>query len=156
MKTTLFFICLCYLNIANAQIAKLDKIFEQYKEGKGVTSIKIAKPMFSMLNKLKLGDEELNQIKPLLANINSIKMLIVEDSEDKHLKSEVSKAFAALKYEELVSINSDGNKIRFLTESSQSDNLNNLLLSIVADDSVIFMILDGKVRYEDINKLIDQ
>jgi len=148
--------CFCYLSVANAQIAKLDQIFEQYKEGKGVTSIKIAKPMFSMLKKLKLGEEELNQIRPLLANINSIKMLIVEDSNDEYLKTEVSKAFAALKYEELVSINSDGSKIRFLTENSESDNLNNLLLSIVADDSVIFMILDGKLRLEDISNLVNQ
>lgn len=156
MKTILFFMCFCYLSVANAQIAKLDQIFEQYKEGKGVTSIKIAKPMFSMLKKLKLGEEELNQIRPLLANINSIKMLIVEDSNDEYLKTEVSKAFAALKYEELVSINSDGSKIRFLTENSESDNLNNLLLSIVADDSVIFMILDGKLRLEDISNLVNQ
>jgi hypothetical protein len=156
MKTILFFICFCYLSIVNAQIAKLDQIFERYKEGKGVTSIKIAKPMFSMLNKLKLGEEELNQIRPLLANINSIKMLIVEDSNDENLKTEVSKAFAALKYEELVSINSDGSKVRFLTESSESDNLNNLLLSIVADDSVIFMILDGKLKLEDISNLVNQ
>ena len=62
----------------NAQKDKLDQLFEKYQESDGVTSIKIAKPMFKMLNNLNIGDSELDQIKPLLSKINGLKILIVE------------------------------------------------------------------------------
>ena len=112
MKTILLVIALLCSSLAHAQLSKLDEIFEQYKEGKGVTSIKIGKPMFSMLNKMKLSDNEVNSIKPLLSKINSIKMLILEEA-DLNIQSDVSKAINKLKYEELITINSEGNKIKF-------------------------------------------
>ena len=65
----------------NAQKEKLDQLFEQYQESEGVTSIKISKPMFNMLNKLNIDDSELSQIKPLLNKINGLKILIVEKPE---------------------------------------------------------------------------
>ena len=60
-----------------------------------------------------------------------------------------------LKYEELITINSEGNKIKFLAEDTASDVIKNLLLSIQSEGSTIFMILDGKVSYDDVNKLVN-
>lgn len=154
MKILLLIMTLLSVSIAQAQISKLDQIFEQYKESKGVTSIKIGKPMFSMLNKLKLSDSEVNSIKPLLAKINSIKMLILEESNPS-LQNDVTKAIHKLNFDELISINSDGNKIKFLAEGTQSDVIKNLLLSIQSEENTIFMILDGQVNYEDVNKLVN-
>lgn len=65
----------------NAQKDNLDQLFEKYQETEGVTSIKIAKPMFNMLNKLNIADDELAQIKPLLSKINGLKILIIEKSD---------------------------------------------------------------------------
>ena len=101
MKSLLLVIALLFATVANAQISKLDEIFEQYKESKGVTSIKIGKPMFSMLNKMKLSDNDVNNIKPLLSKINYIKMLILEDGGNK-VQSDVAKAINKLNYEELI------------------------------------------------------
>ncbi|KKX48977.1 MULTISPECIES: DUF4252 domain-containing protein [Sphingobacterium] len=154
MKTILLVLALLCSSLAHAQLSKLDEIFEQYKEGKGVTSIKIGKPMFSMLNKMKLSDNEVNSIKPLLSKINSIKMLILEEA-DLGVQSDVSKAIGKLKYEELITINSEGNKIKFLAEDTATDVIKNLLLSIQSEGSTIFMILDGKVSYDDVNKLVN-
>ena len=154
MKHLLIIVSLLCFSISQAQLSKLDQIFDQYKEGKGVTSIKIGKPMFSMLNKMKLSDNDLESIRPLLTNINSIKMLIVE-GDTPELQSDVSKAINKLNYEELMVINSEENKIKFLAENKQSENINNLLLSIITDDSTIFMILDCRIKYDDISKLIN-
>ena len=62
----------------NAQISKLEKLFDQYQDTQGVTSIKIAKPMFNLINKLDIPDTGLDQIKPLMKDVNSIKILIFE------------------------------------------------------------------------------
>ncbi|WP_257213752.1 DUF4252 domain-containing protein [Sphingobacterium sp. 1.A.4] len=154
MKTLMLVMSLFLATMAQAQISKLDKIFEQYKEHKGVTSIKIGKPMFKMLNKLKIDDADVEVIKPLLGKINSIKMLVLE-GENKGIQSEVSNAIKNLKYEELMVINSEGNQIKFLAENVEGDYLSNLLLSINSDEDTVFMILDGSLKYDDLNALVN-
>lgn len=155
MKTIMLICALLFAGIAQAQVSKLDDIFEQYKEQKGVTSIKIGKPMFKMLNKMNIDDADLETIRPLFSKINSIKMLIVEGSQPT-LKNAVNNAVDNLKFEELMVLNSEGNKIKFLAKSVDGDLLNNLLLSIVSDEDTIFMILDGAMSYDDINNLVNK
>ena len=154
MKTIMLIISLFVASMAQAQISKLDQIFEQYKEQKGVTSIKIGKPMFKMLNKMKITDADVETIKPLLSKINSIKMLVFEDAGS-DIQNQVSSAIGNLNYEELLVVNSDGNKIRFLAENTDGDFLSNLLLSINSEEETVFMILDGALKYDDINTLVN-
>ena len=154
-----------------AQTDKLNQLFDRYQEAEGVTSIKIAKPMFSMLNKLDIGDDELDQIKPLLSKINGLKILIVEkptiekkdSSEVKkltlgydNLQKEIGKAVSNLKYDELMTVNSKGNKIKFLASDTTKDILDNLLLSINAEGNTVLMMLDGKISMDDVSKLISE
>src|SRR5690606_7049391 len=155
MKTILLIISLFIAGMAQAQISKLDQIFEQYKEHKGVTSIKIGKPMFKMMNKMKIRDADRETIKPLLSKINLIKMLIFENAGSS-VRNEVSSAIRNLKYEEFMVINSDGNNIKFVVENVEGKFLNNLLLSINSDEETIFMILDGALKYDDINTLVSK
>src|SRR5690606_142905 len=156
MKVVFSLVMLLAATWTHAQVSKLDKIFDTYQEATGVTSIKIGKPMCNMINKLKIGDEEMEQIKPLLTNINSIKMLIVEEDQDFQIQKEVKNAFAKINYEELMAIHSDGSRIKFLAEHTDDKVLNNLLLDISADGSTIFMILDGLISFDDINKLVEE
>lgn len=156
MRAVLSVLMLLVATIASAQVSKLDKIFDTYQEAKGVTSIKIGKPMFTMLNKLNLKDNEMGQIKPLLSNINTIKMLIIEDNEHANVKNEVKSAFSNINYEELMAIHSDGSRIKFLAENVTDSVLNNLLLDISDEGSTIFMILDGRINYDDLNKLVEE
>ncbi|NQD69654.1 DUF4252 domain-containing protein [Sphingobacterium shayense] len=154
MKTLMLIISLFAATMAQAQVSKLDQIFEQYKEQKGVTSIKIGKPMFKMLNKMNIGDADIEAVRPLLSKVNSIKMLVFEDAGSA-IQGEVASAIGNLKYEELLVINSDGDKITFLAEKVDGDFLDNLLLSINSDEETIFMILDGSLKYDDINALVN-
>src|SRR5690606_20946738 len=98
MKTVLSILLLLLASLANAQVSKLDKIFDAYQEAKGVTSIKIGKPMFNMINKLNIGDEEVEQSKPLLTKISSSRILSVEDEVRPKVKEEVKNAFSKIKY----------------------------------------------------------
>lgn len=155
----------------SAQTDKLNQLFDRYQEAEGVTSIKIAKPMFNMLNKLNIGDEEMEQIKPLLSKINGLKILIVEkpetakkDSADikkmtlgyNSLQNEISKAISNLRYDELMTVNSKENKIRFLASDTTTDLLENLLLSINSEGNTVLMMLDGKISMDDLSKLVDE
>ncbi|MBU4537252.1 MAG: DUF4252 domain-containing protein [Weeksellaceae bacterium] len=155
----------------NAQKDKLDQLFEKYQETEGVTSIKIAKPMFNMLNKLNIDDSELDQIKPLLSKINGLKILILEKPETsatagieekrqfnlfQNLQTDISNSIKNMKYEELITVNSKDNKIKFLSSDATNGVLDNLLLNISSEGNTVLMMLDGKISMDDVNKLVNE
>ncbi|KQT28496.1 hypothetical protein ASG22_20055 [Chryseobacterium sp. Leaf405] len=144
---------------------KLDQLFDKYQEVEGVTSIKIAKPMFGMLSSLDLGDAELDQIKPLLAKINGLKVLIAEKSGDgttikgkmlDQMNKDISSYLSHLNYSEIMTMNSGGAKIKFLSAEEKNGILDDLLLSIDGGgEERILVKLDGKLSMDDINKIIN-
>jgi uncharacterized protein YxjI len=150
----------------SAQREKLDELFDRYQDSEGVTSIKISKPMFSMLNKLNLDDGELDQIKPLLSKIQGLKILIIEkNANGKGLKSglnytgiqtDISTILKGLHYEELMSVNSKDNKIKFLSAGAKDGILDDLLLNISSEDNTVLMMLDGKISMDDVNSLVNE
>ena len=167
----IFALTFSYFFQINAQKEKLDQLFEKYQESEGVTSIKIAKPMFNMLNKLNINDSELEQIKPLLSKINGLRILIVEKptvanntvSQNKinlgnfqSLQSDINNSIKNMKYEELMTVNSKDNKIKFLSSDATNGILDNLLLNISSEGNTVLMMLDGKISIDDVNKLINE
>ncbi|MGZ5264259.1 MAG: DUF4252 domain-containing protein [Kaistella sp.] len=171
MKNLLVIIALFFSYFAvNAQKAKLDQLFDKYQETDGVTSIKIAKPMFNMLNKLNIDDSELDQIKPLLSKINGLKILILEKPESsdnavsdqkklnlfQNLQTDISNSIKNMKYEELMTVNSKDNKIKFLSSDATNGILDNLLLSINSEGNTVLMMLDGKISMDDVNTLVNE
>ncbi|KAF5276567.1 hypothetical protein FQR65_LT16274 [Abscondita terminalis] len=148
----------------NARYSKLEKLFDQYQDTKGVTSIKIAKPMFNLLNKLDIQDAGIDQIRPLIKDVNSIKILIFEKNKKdsiaptvnmSKIRDEINSSIKNLKYEELMTVNSDGKKIKFLTQDTTTSVVKDLLLSITGNDENLFLLLDGKVNVDDISKLVN-
>lgn len=173
MKKLLLILAIIFSHFfnVNAQKEKLDVLFDKYQETEGVTSIKIAKPMFSMLSKLNIDDSELDQIKPLLSKIKGLRILIMAKptfpkelaAENvipiqmyENLKKDIMGTVKNLNYEELITVNSKENKIKFLSSDAKNGILDNLLLSINSDDDTILMMLDGKISVEDVNKLANE
>ena len=124
----LFIICTLVLSHffnVYGQENKLDKLFDKYQEVEGVTSIKIAKPMFGMLSNLNIADSELDQIKPLLAKINGLKVLITENSSGNskaninQLNKEISAFVKNLNYSEIMSVKNGGSRIKFLSSEAE-------------------------------------
>jgi len=144
---------------------KLDQLFDKYQEVEGVTSIKIAKPMFGMLSNLNLGDAELDQIKPLLSKINGLKVFIAEKPENagslngqklSQINRDIKSYLSNLNYSEIMTMNSNGAKIKFLSAEEKNGILDDLLLSIDSGgEESILIKLDGRLSMDDINKIIN-
>ena len=167
MKKILFIFALCFSYFLNvtAQKQKLEEIFDRYQDTEGVTSIKIAKPMFGMLNKLDIKDSELGQIKPLLSKIQGLKILMIENPGENsekpaafynNLSKEILSSVNKLNYEELVTVNSNGSKVKFLTSEAVNGVLDNLLLNISSEGNTVLMMLDGKISMDDVNNLVNE
>mgnify|MGYP003604115056 CR=1 FL=1 len=153
------------------QSEKLNALFDQYQDTEGVTSIKIAKPMFKLLNNLKIDDEELGKIQPLLGKVNGLKMLILEkpqtsampDSNDQKLRiqsgkieKEIAASLKNMKYEELMTVNSRDNKIKFMAQDITANVMDNLILNIMSEDTSVLMMLDGKISMDDVSRLMEE
>lgn len=161
----IFIICTLVLShfLVYGQKNKLDQLFDKYQEVEGVTSIKIAKPMFGMLSNLNIADAELDQIKPLLAKINGLKILITENPEGNsktninQLNKEISTFVKNLNYSEIMSVKNGGSKIKFLSSEAEKDGtLENMLLNIDSGGGEsILVMLDGKLSMDDVNKIIN-
>ncbi|MEJ6981809.1 DUF4252 domain-containing protein [Pedobacter sp. P351] len=162
---------LFFYGTAFGQLNDVHKIFDKYQEAEGITSIKIGKPMFSMLNRLNIHNEDLQKIKPLLGKVNSINILIsgggklldslvnlgsISIQQGKNspgLQNEINQAVKKLNLVELVTINSSGRKMKLLTADSSGDILHTLLLSITGDQNVL-MLLDGEIPMAELSKFI--
>lgn len=164
----LFVLFLLSTNIFG-QSEKLNELFDHYQDTEGVTSIKIAKPMFKLLNNLKIDDAELSKIQPLLGKVNGLKMLILEkpgksengDQSDQKLllqsgkiEKEIAASLKNMKYEELVTVNSRDAKIKFMAQDITANVMDNLILNIMSEDSSVLMMLDGKISMEDVSNLM--
>lgn len=138
---------------------KLDQLFDKYQDVEGVTSIKIAKPMFGMLSNLNLGDAELDQIKPLLSKIDGLKVLITENTKGElaNVNKEISSYLSNLNYSEIMSVKNAGSKVKFLSSEAKNDGtLDNMLLSIDSGGGEsILVMLDGRLSMDDVNKIIN-
>ncbi|GGG48448.1 DUF4252 domain-containing protein [Epilithonimonas arachidiradicis] len=165
MKKISIFIVLFLLSTnIFGQTEELNKLFDKYQDTEGVTSIKIAKPMFKLLNNLKIDDEELGKIQPLLGKVNGLKMLVLEKSaksdnplvDEKKIEKEIANSLKNMKYEELVTVNNRDAKIKFMAQDITSNVMDNLILNIMSEDSSVLMMLDGKISMEDVNNLMQE
>lgn len=164
---------------AFTQSKSVQQIFDTYQHMDGIISVNVAKPMFSLLNKLNINTDEktINNIKPMLKGINSLKILIVENgilkefAEDlpvnkipsdkltadkvKQLSDQINKAVAEVNYMELITVNAKGRSLKFLTAQSDGNSINNLLLSITSvTEGNLLLFLEGKIDMNDVNKFI--
>lgn len=165
MKKIFIIFLLAFSHFFNVygQREKLDQLFDKYQEAEGVTSIKIAKPMFGMLSNLNIGDSELDQIKPLLSKINGLKVLITEGSENgkssnnlNQLNKEITSYLKNMNYSEMMSVKNGESKIKFLSSEAKNGILEDILLRIDSGNGEnILVMLDGKLSMDDVNKIIN-
>jgi len=153
MKKILFTVALVATTLVNAQSNKFDQIINQVQNTKGITTISINKGMFKMLSHLKI-DSEVDQYKDLIKNVNSIKMIVIESESENKVQTKMVDLIKEMKLEELMTINNEGNNVKFYTENSEAKVFKNLLLDISTGTESVFMILDGEIKAEDINKTI--
>ncbi len=112
------------LNLAQAELLKDATMDNAEVE-------KIAKKIASDESKLKAKEEVINNAKVML-----------------------EQSLNQLNLEELISINNEGNKIKFYTETSKNEMFKNLILNINNDNNLLYMILDGTISANDLNQII--
>ncbi|MBC7936600.1 MAG: DUF4252 domain-containing protein [Rhizobacter sp.] len=157
-----------------AQNKKVEQVFDTYQHMEGVISVNVARPMFSLLNKLKIntGEKTISNLMSMLKEINSLKLLAVENGllqeftealsaeklppeKLKQLQADINRAVADVNYMELITVNAKGRSLKFMTAQSDGTVIQNLLLSITSEkEGNLLLFLDGKINMEEVNKFI--
>lgn len=158
MKHIILIAALFVSSLSMAQNS-INEFFETYNSQEGVTTIKVAKPMFQLISKFITEEEDLQKVTPLLGKINSLRIIIIEKDAVKpaafdKAQSDIQKILSKLKYEELMEVNSDGERIRILANNLNKNVVTDIILSIVGPDENIFLILEGDLSMDDLNGLI--
>ncbi|WP_228458546.1 DUF4252 domain-containing protein [Chryseobacterium aureum] len=172
MKKIFFIIAIMLSSIAtsSAQTEKLDKLFQDFEKNGRVTSINIKKPMFKLLNTIDVDDAYIGKIKPILNEVEGLKILIIPKitfpdrlkdenlanikmNEDKTAR--VNNALKSLNFNELMSMSSDGTSMKFLAEEEKDNYLENLVFNVDSKEENIIFILNGKMKLSDVNKIIN-
>ncbi|RYF83635.1 MAG: DUF4252 domain-containing protein, partial [Chitinophagaceae bacterium] len=81
MKKLIAILVLLHIGFTGIAQKNIQQIFDTYQHMDGVVSVTVAKPMFSLLNKLNINTDEktINNLKPMLKGINSLRLLVVEN-----------------------------------------------------------------------------
>lgn len=151
MKTLFLTLILCVASI-NGWAQGIDDVFNQFKNRENATLVNLPKSLISMGP--KSSDDE--DAKKWADKIESLQILALEDASDalkKELNAAVKRANLS-EYEDMVKVNSDGQKVRIMTKSSGKEITSLIIFAIDEEDCAIVKI-DGRINPKDVDAIVD-
>ncbi len=140
-------VALCSLN-ANAQV----KAFEKYADMKNVTYVFISKYMLGLAGKNATPSVPGIDTQTLANKLTGIQIITSENNAaQKKLNNDVKDMMARDKYELLMQMNEDDNKVNiFHHEDSQQSAV---IMLVEGDDETTVMVFSGKFTLDDVMKM---
>ncbi len=136
-------------NQAQAQNDAISKYFEKYMDDESFTVVYISSKMFSMFAKL---DPDVDQdVKDVIKDLKGLRIL-VRESEGKKYYKEAIKKIDFNEYDELMTIRSEDENVKFLIKEN-GDIIEELLLIVGGNDEFVLLSFVGKIDLAKISKL---
>ncbi len=139
---------------AFSQANALDLLFEKYEGKPGFTSVNVSEKLFALAASAMPVDEA--EIKGLVDGIKSVKILVFENTEGNARSIEYFKeAQAALPnagYEELMTVQSDGEKVIMLGKTSSESVLEDLIMIVLDETEFVLIKIVGTIDMKNISK----
>ena len=145
------------LAVCTSSFAQSGKsIYNKYSDSKGVSAVYISPSMFKLIGKLPeidVADGEVN-LTPVVKDLEGMYMVSIEDSKEcKGLREDVEKMVKSGKYELLMETKDDGETVQIHVINS-GEYVTSLVILTVENDETTFIAFDGKIRQEDIERLL--
>lgn len=148
MKKLILIAALVITSVVNAQAHKFTQLYNYFQGVKGVTATTIDKELFNKIGGVYL-EKEVKNWNSITKSINTIRMIAI-DGGNQTVKNNFKNTFDSLKFEELMTVNNDGDRVKFYTDNSNSKVIKNLLLSISTKDRIVYLMMDGAFKISDI------
>jgi hypothetical protein len=143
--------------LAGAQSA-IDKVYEKYAGKDGFTSVNISKEMFQMFAQMNAGnDTSAQQMKKMVDQLTGMKVLTFNGDSTKPAKTiavynEFAASFPNGIYKELMTVNDDGENIRFLTRQEGSK-IGEMVMLMKGRKEAVVLSITGNIDLATISKL---
>lgn len=144
--------------LMNAQ-SPIDKLFEEYTGQEGFTTVNISKEMFQMIQQLNAGsDTSALEMKKMMEQLNGLKVLTFNADSAKRAKvlsyyKEFSALFPPSVYKELMTVNDEGQNIRFMTRQESNGRISEMVMLMKGDKEMVVLSLTGNIDLATISKL---
>ncbi len=136
---------------ANAQVKEL----EQFAEMKDVTYVYISKTMLRMAAGLASPEVPGIDIKGLMNKLSAIQIVSTEKKATRaKIDATVEKMVKNNKYELMMSINDDTDKVKFYIKEAKSGSV--LLMAVDEESESVVMAFSGKFNEKDVEKLMNE
>jgi len=140
-------VALCSLH-ANAQV----KAFEKYADMKNVTYVYISKYMLGMAGKMATPSVPGVDIKTLAGKLTGIQIISTENkAAQAKLKNDVKGILARDKYELLMQMNEDGDRVNIYHHIAKQQSA--VVMQVEDNEEVTLMVFSGKFTLEDVMKM---
>ena len=153
MKQTIIKALLCVVAAlssltVNAQV----KAFEKYADVKNVSYVYISKYMLGSAGKNAAPKVLGIDTKSLAGKLTGIQIITSENNEaQKKLKSDVKSIMAKDKYELLMQMNEDDNKVNIFHHINKQQSA--VIMLVEDDDETTVMVFSGKFTLDDVMKM---
>jgi hypothetical protein len=130
-----------------------DKLFEKYSGQEGVTSVHITSYMFELFADLE-GEDDMKEFQELAAQIDRIKILSCENSEQqpdiaKDFYADISKNIPLDSYKPLMEVREEDQEVNVLIQESNKK-ISEVLMLVHEVTSTVLISVTGDI---DLNKL---
>ena len=133
---------------ANAQV----KAFEKYADTKNVTYVFISKYMLGMAGNNAAPSVPGIDTKTLAGKLTGIQIITsVDNATQKKLKNDVKSIMAKDKYELLMQMNEDDNKVNIFHHVDKQQSA--VIMLVEGDDNTTVMVFSGKFTLDDVMKM---
>lgn len=134
----------------------IDKLYEKYAGKKGFTSINISPEMFKMLASLESGsDADNKQEEQVLSQLSGLKMLVYEPGDGPKIDfaADVKATVPVKDYAELMSVDSEGETVKFLVKKAPNNKISEMLMIVFSDDETLVMSMTGNLDMATISSI---
>lgn len=142
-------------SIAFSQADALTMFFEKYEGKSGFTSVNVSEKLFALAASATPVDQA--DVKELVEGIKGVKVLAFENSEGNiksiELFSEAQKLLPSGKYEELMTVNSDGEQVIMLGKTTSDSVIEEMILLVQDEEEFVLVWINGIIDMKNISKL---
>ncbi|OWP31027.1 hypothetical protein CBG57_07715 [Prevotella nigrescens] len=147
------FISLALLAVSMvAKAQNVESIFEQFRNHENVELVDVPKELLALGLKAS-GNKDAQK---WVDKIDHLRVLSLEEAT-KATKKEFQKAVEAFNwkgYDEMIKVNSEGSKVRIMTQGT-NEIIKRLVIYTVEDDECAFVVIDGNIASKDIDGIIE-
>lgn len=130
----------------------INDVFKKFKEMENVTYVNIPKSVVGMALKSAGKDTVANWAD----KIDAIQILSLEEASvsTKQLFNAEVKKLDTSGYEDMIKVNSEGEKVRILTKGTEKI-INSLIIFAIDENECALVKIDGRIAPDEVNAIVD-